>query len=271
MPTNSTYTNNYGLIGYPLEHSFSAAYFQEKFLRENINATYRSYEIEDLNTLPKLIEKENIKGLSVTLPYKEQIFRFLNFIDPVAKQIGAVNTIKITDDKKIIGYNTDYIGFMQSIMPLIDLNSPHQALVFGSGGASKAVQYALRKMQIRYKIVRRKHIDIEADKLQYCADTLTYNELTEQIIKEHNILINATPVGMYPNINDCLTIPYNGITNRHILFDLIYNPSETCFLRQGRERDAKTQNGLQMLQMQAEQAWLIFTDNSHNFNNLIKL
>ncbi len=271
MSENSTHTDHYGLIGYPLTHSFSATFFKQKFERENIAAKYLPYEIENLQQLPELIEKENLKGLSVTLPYKEQIFQYLNYIDPIALQIGAVNTIRITDDKKIIGYNTDYIGFMQSLQKLLDKTKPYKALVFGSGGASKAVQYALNKMKITYKIVSRKQTVSNIGNTLNTNNTITYNELNEQIITEHNILINTTPIGMFPNINDCIPIPYNSINEQHILFDLIYNPQETLFLRKGRERGANIQNGLEMLHLQAEKAWQIFISNPQYNNNLIKL
>jgi len=242
----------YGLIGYPLSHSFSASYFKDKFKREGITATdYQLFPITTIEEIQKLlIDHPLLKGLSVTIPYKEKIIPFIDEMDESATKAGAVNTVKIIRNNNSVylkAYNTDVVGFEKSLTPLLE-PFHQQALILGDGGASKAVIYVLEKLNIQYKTVSRKN---EACFLQY-------QQLNSEIIKSHLLIINTTPLGMYPDINNCPQIPYHSLTSSHLLFDLIYNPEETLFLKQGRLHAAKTKNGLEMLKIQAEAAWEIW-------------
>ena len=240
-------TTKLGLIGYPLSHSFSKGYFTEKFIKENIsNHVYDTYPIERIELIEDLFKNENLSGLNVTIPYKEVVIPFLDELDETAKEIGAVNTIKISKGKKI-GYNTDCHGFKKSFEPLL---KPHhkKALVLGTGGASKAVVYALKKLGIEYQYVSR------------IAKTnqLSYEQITPEIIKEFTIIINTSPVGMYPNVKQLPALPYEAITNQHYLYDLVYNPEVTAFLQKGINQGAQIKNGIDMLHLQAEKAWKIW-------------
>lgn len=238
-------TSLYGLIGYPLSHSFSPAYFKNKFATERIDAVYRAYPIPAIEDLPELISTNpSIKGLNVTIPYKEQVLHYLDEIDVAAETIGAVNCIKITGGR-LIGYNTDYIGFADSLRPLLRKQHTH-ALVLGAGGAAKAVTYALHQLGIDCIIVSRRSGDI------------TYDNLNDDIIQSHKLIINTTPLGMYPDANQCPTLPYNAIGQAHLLYDLIYNPEETLFLKHGSGAGAIIKNGYEMLMLQAEASWQIW-------------
>lgn len=243
--------NKLGLLGKNISYSFSKAYFNKKFVDECINnTTYENFDIESINLFPSVIKNtKNLKGLNVTIPYKEQVIPFLDKINKKAKNIGAVNTIKITKKGKLIGYNTDCYGFKKSLKPFLKSNHK-KALILGTGGASKAVAYALKELNIEYSYVSRK-VSKNND--------FTYDLLNESIIKKYQIIINCTPLGTFPNVNDCPNIPYNAITNNHILFDLIYNPTETKFLNQGKTKGATIINGLNMLKLQAEKAWSIWS------------
>ena len=239
-----------GLLGKNISYSFSRAYFKKKFEEENIqNVSYDNFDIESIDIFPSIIKNtKDLKGLNVTIPYKEQVIPYLNKLNKKAKAIGAVNTIKITKKGKLVGYNTDCYGFKNSLKPFI--KSHHKkALILGTGGASKAIAFSLKELGISYKYVSRK-LSKEID--------FSYDTLNESDITNHQIIINCTPLGTYPNIDDCPNIPYEGITNHHILFDLIYNPEETTFLKRGKERQATTINGLNMLKLQAEKAWFIW-------------
>jgi len=239
-----------GLLGKDISYSFSRTYFNEKFIKQGItNIRYENFDIDSIKKIPKIIKNTpNLKGLNVTIPYKEAIIPYLDDIDSTAKYIGAVNTIKITTDKKCIGYNTDFYGFLESIKPHI---KPHHntALILGTGGASKAIAYALDMINISYKYVSR-----QLKK----GVTYTYNTLTEHDIRTHHIIINCTPLGTFPGIEACPNILYNALTKHHILYDLIYNPNETKFLKQGKACNATTINGLHMLELQAEKSWDIW-------------
>ena len=241
---------NLGLLGRNISYSFSKAYFKKKFEDEKIDdVSYENFDIESIDLLPDLINNiSNLKGFNVTIPYKELIIPFLDKLDENAKQIGAVNTIKVTKDHKLVGYNTDCFGFIKSLQPLL---KPHHknALILGTGGASKAVAYSLKELNITYHYVSRTAKD---------GIDFTYESLTEDIIKKHQIIINCSPVGTFPNLDVCPNIPYKAITSKHILYDLIYNPEETTFLRLGKQAGAITINGLQMLKLQAEKAWSIW-------------
>ena len=245
----------YGLIGYPLSHSFSAQYFNEKFYRENIHdCNFELFPIQNISEIEMLVKKnESLKGFSVTIPYKKSIIPFLTSLNNTAKEIGAVNSIKIIDNKNFIlhGYNTDAFGFEESIKPL--LKTHHQkALILGTGGASKAVAFVLKKLNIEFYFVSRNKNEANS--------FLQYNELNKEIISSFQIIINTTPLGMFPNINEMPDIPYDSITNNHLLFDLIYNPSETLFIKKGKEKNAIVSNGLQMLHLQAERSWQIWNE-----------
>lgn len=239
-----------GLLGKNISYSFSRSYFKKKFDEENIkNITYGNFDIDSIDLFPSIIKNtKNLKGLNVTIPYKQDVIPFLDKVKKTAREIGAVNTIKITKRGKLVGYNTDYYGFSKSLAPL--LKQHHiSALILGTGGASKAVAYSLKQFDISFHYVSRK----KSDGVSY-----TYDTLTDNIVKQHKIIINCTPLGTFPNIDDCPSIPYSGITNHHILFDLIYNPEETKFLKLGKQNGAVTTNGLNMLKLQAEKSWSIW-------------
>lgn len=242
----------YGLIGYPLKHSFSYKFFGDKFKNENIEAEYSNYEIADINNLPSIINSDpDIKGLNVTIPYKEQVLRFLDELDETAKAIGAVNVIKIIRKEGKItlkGYNSDLIGFQNSIQPMIDPLLHQKALILGTGGASKAVEYGLRKLGLETKYVSRTSAE----------GVFTYKDLTPEILSEYKVIVNASPVGTFPNIDECPDIPYEYLTDSHLLYDLVYNPPVTKFLELGRKQGAKIKNGGEMLQLQALAAWNIW-------------
>ena len=236
----------FGLIGHPLGHSFSQAYFTAKFAREEIDACYENFDLEDISEIHQLLDKHpDLKGFNVTIPYKEAIIPYLDELDPEAEAVGAVNTVKVLENGRLKGYNTDVLGIEATLRYLAKLNP---ALLLGTGGASKAVQFVLKKHHIPYHLVSR-----DPQKGHF-----TYTTLNPDIIKEHLLIINATPVGMSPNIDEAPVIPYDALTSQHVLFDLIYNPEETLFLKRGKERNAQTINGLSMLYAQAEAAWKIW-------------
>ena len=234
----------YGLLGYPLGHSFSRNYFNNKFEAEDIDAEYINFEIPDINMLMEVIsEYYNLNGLNVTIPYKEQVIPFLDELDEDAANIGAVNVIKIihnNNDLILKGYNSDVVGFCDSISPLI---KPHmkKALILGTGGAAKAVCYGLKKLGIESQFVSRKKTE----------NTITYPEINKDIIDEHHIIVNTTPLGMYPNVDDCPDIPYELLTEKHLCYDLLYNPDETLFMKNAKGYGATVKNGLEMLLLQA--------------------
>lgn len=237
----------YGLIGYPLTHTFSPSYFAQKFAQLGLAAQYDVYPISDIELFPNLLKQHpSLKGLNVTIPYKELILPYLDEVDSVAQAIGAVNCVHLQNGHAK-GYNTDVIGFEQSLMPLLQ---PHmkQALILGTGGASKAVAYALQRLSIGYELVSR-HAHSAG---------ITYSDVTKDLIQEHHLIINCTPVGMYPNVNACVQLPFEGITNRHLVYDLIYNPSTTQLLQHALQRGASIKNGYEMLVLQAEAAWLLW-------------
>ena len=237
----------YGLVGHPLGHSFSKAYFTEKFNKEQIDACYENFDLENLEVLRELSQQyPDLCGFNVTIPYKEAILPYLDFVDPMASEVSAVNTVKVMPNGRLKGYNTDVIGIETTLKALPPDHT--FALLLGTGGASKAVQYVLKKMGLPYHLVSR---SLEQG-------SFTYGRLTPEIIQEHLWIINATPVGMAPNIEEAPLIPYEAITSEHTLFDLIYNPEETLFLKHGREHGATIINGLKMLHAQAEAAWEIW-------------
>lgn len=244
--------NLYGLIGFPLSHSFSKKYFTEKFANENIEAEYELFPIENISLFPKLIaENPNLKGLNVTIPYKEEVFQYLDEIDAAAREIGAVNTVKFVkegSETKLIGYNTDCLGFEKSFTDFCNLKRGN-ALIIGTGGGSKAVFYVLKKLGFKVQFV---------SPFVKGENILDYSDLTENFMKSVSVIVNATPVGMYPNIENAPEIPYQYLNSQHFLFDLVYNPMETLFLKKGKEQGANGKNGLEMLHLQAEGAWEIW-------------
>ena len=237
----------FGLIGRNIDYSFSKEYFSKKFMNEKINCHYSNFDIDDISVLDSIFTKYNISGLNVTIPYKVEIMGILDKIDEEAASIGAVNTIKIIGDRKI-GYNTDHIGFERSISSLIVDEKPKNALLLGSGGASKAIKYVLKKLNINHSTVSR-----ESGKSDY-----TYEDIDETLIKKNKIIINCSPVGTFPEIKNCPKIPYEYLSKEHILYDLVYNPIKTLFLKKGDQIGCKTKNGLEMLEIQANESWKIW-------------
>ena len=252
----------FGLLGKSLGHSFSKDYFTKKFSELNLNYSYQNIELDNIaDIIPFVKENKNLKGFNVTVPYKEEIIPYLDEIDSVAKEVGAVNTVKVYEDGKLKGFNTDVIGFEELLKKTPshqDTKSPsiNEALILGSGGASKAVQYVLRKENIPYKIVSRafkpevRNVELE----------VSYVEINSTGFKPYSIIINTTPVGMFPNVNECLELPYSTIESRHIFIDLIYNPEETLFLKNARLKGASIFNGMTMLYEQAEASWRIWNN-----------
>ncbi|WP_400192315.1 shikimate dehydrogenase family protein [Hymenobacter sp. B81] len=238
----------FGLIGRTLRHSFSPTYFNQKFEQLGLaDHSYEAFELSDIQELPGLLARRpQLAGLNVTIPYKEQVLLYLHEVAPSAARVGAVNVIEFAADGRLVGHNTDYSGFRDSLRRAYRGTGP--ALVLGTGGGAKAVEAALRELGIRYWLVSRDAL----------GRGLTYQDLTPQVIHEHPLLINTTPLGMYPNTEACPALPYEYLGPGHHLFDLIYNPSETEFLRRGREAGASTQNGFDMLCRQAEEAWQIW-------------
>lgn len=242
-----------GLIGYPLTHSFSAKYFAEKFEKESIvGFEYQNFEIPTIDDFMEVIKNNpDLKGLNVTIPYKEQVIPFLDELDEEAREIGAVNTIKIIRENgtvKLKGYNTDIYGFRETLKPLLQQHQ-YKALILGTGGAAKAVEYVLKKIGLDILYVSRSP---ESEK------EIAYSDLNEFAVQDFSVIVNSTPLGMYPKVDVCPEIPYQYLTDKNLLYDLIYNPAETLFMKKGKGKGANTQNGLGMLKLQAEKAWEIW-------------
>ena len=242
----------FGLIGRTLTHSFSQTYFTQKFHSLDLpDHHYELFELPTINDLPALLARQpGLRGLNVTIPYKEQVWPFLSEVAPSAARVGAVNVIEFAAAGRLIGHNTDYLGFRDSLRTLLPHPWPAglRALVLGSGGASKAVEVALRELGIGYWVVSRNPLGAG----------LTYPELTPRLLQEHLLIVNTTPLGTYPEVEECPPIPYEALTSGHCLYDLIYNPRETEFMRRGQAAGAQTKNGFEMLCLQAEAAWAIW-------------
>lgn len=240
----------YGLVGRDIAYSFSRGYFKEKFEKLKLdNHQYVNFDFQKITEIAEVIQlkEDGLKGMNVTIPYKQEVMSYLTAIDPDAEAIGAVNTIKLNNDGSVVGYNTDVYGFQKSIEPL--LKDHHQkALILGTGGASKAVRFAFEKLGIAHKYVSRTATE----------NRFSYEQLTKEIIEEYTVIVNCSPLGTSPKVELKPEIPYECITEQHLLFDLIYNPAETTFLRLGKEKGAATKNGLQMLELQAEKSWEIW-------------
>jgi shikimate dehydrogenase len=240
----------YGLIGYPLGHSFSKQYFTEKFVKEGIkDCAFEAFPIPSIDEFPALLKAHpDLKGLSVTIPYKEQVLQYITELSEEVKFIGATNSIKISGNK-LVAYNTDIIGFEKSFLK--SLKPTHsKALVLGTGGASKAVQYVLRKLKIDFLVVTRSP--------QLKPGEINYGDINEKMMGEYTVIINSSPVGMSPNVDVCPDIPYQFLTGDHYLYDLVYKPEETLFLKKGKEKNAVVENGYDMLLLQAEASWKIW-------------
>ena len=240
--------DKYGLIGYPLGHSFSISYFNEKFKNEGIDAVYENYEIPTIEQLPEVLDTNpELRGLNVTIPYKEKVISYLDSLSPEASEIGAVNVIKVEHKGKktvLKGYNSDVIGFTRSIEPLLD--SYHKkALILGTGGASKAIEFGLRSLKLETLKVSRTGKD----------GAIRYTDITPEMMKEYNVIVNCTPCGMFPHADECPDLPYEAMDYHTLLYDLIYNPDETLFLTKGKKQGAVIKNGLEMLLLQAFASW----------------
>ena len=247
--------DKYGLIGYPLGHSFSISYFNQKFADENIDAVYENFEIPTIDLLPEVLDSNpELKGLNVTIPYKQKVMPFLDNISPEARAIGAVNVIRITHEGNntlLKGYNSDVIGFTKSIEPMLEKKWHKKALILGTGGASKAIDYGLRNLGLETVFVSRYERP----------GTIQYQSITPDVVKEYNVIVNCTPVGMYPHTEECPLLPYEAMDNHTILYDLIYNPDETLFMKKGAAHGANTKNGLEMLLLQAFASWEFWHEN----------
>ncbi len=242
----------YGIIGYPLGHSFSPGFFNEKFKNENIDAVYEKFEIPIITDLQAILDyTPDLCGFNVTIPYKEKVMSYLDTISTEARAIGAVNVVKVSHKENgkayLEGFNSDVLGFGRSLRPLL---MPHnkKALILGTGGASKAINYALQQMGLETLFVSRSQKN----------DTIQYEQVTKELLDDYTVIVNCTPCGMSPHFDECPALPYEALTSKHLLYDLIYNPDETLFLKKGRQQGAKTKNGLEMLLLQAEATWEIF-------------
>lgn len=241
--------DEYGLIGFPLGHSFSRSYFAEKFQHENIDARYDNYPIEDARQLLDIVAQHpNLRGLNCTIPHKQAILPLMDELSDEARRIGAVNVIRIRNGK-LKGYNSDIIGFTESLRPLL---CPHhtKALVLGTGGASKAICAGLEELGIEWRYVSRSPRP----------NALTYDQLTDDVMQTYTVIVNCSPVGMYPHVDEAPCLPYEHIGPQHLLFDLVYNPLETRFMQLGSERGATVKNGLEMLHLQAEASWKFWNE-----------
>lgn len=240
--------DKYGIIGYPLGHSFSPGFFNEKFRNEGIDAVYERYELSQIDLLPEIMASNpELCGLNVTIPYKQQIMQYLDELSEEAREIGAVNVVKVTHNGKNVhlkGFNSDVIGFSRSIEPLLEKHHK-KALILGTGGAAQAIDYGLKQLGLEtIKVSRYER-----------PDTIQYDKITPDVIKEYKVIINCTPIGMYPNTEECPNLPYEAMDSQHLLYDLIYNPDTTLFMKKGMERGAVVKNGLEMLLLQAYASW----------------
>ena len=240
--------DKYGLIGYPLGHSFSVNYFNQKFADEGINAKYINFEIPTVDQIIEVVSANpELKGLNVTIPYKERVIEFLDQLSPEARAIGAVNVIRVTHEGgkiRMKGFNSDVIGFTQSIEPMLE-NYHKKALVLGTGGASKAICYGLKSLGLETVCVSRYERP----------ETICYKDITPEVVKEYNVIVNCTPLGMFPKTEHCPQLPYEALDEKNILYDLVYNPDVTLFMKKGAERGAQVKNGLEMLLLQAFVSW----------------
>lgn len=248
--------DKYGLIGYPLGHSFSKNYFNEKFCNEHIDAEYINFEIPTIESLPEILAlNPELKGLNVTIPYKEKVISFLDSVSPEARAIGAVNVIRVEHkgtETILKGFNSDVIGFTKSIEPLLE-RFHKKALILGTGGASKAVNYGLKSLGLETVFVSRYERP----------GTIQYNKITPDIIREYNVIVNCTPCGMYPHTDECPMLPYEAMDSKNLLYDLLYNPDQTLFMKKGAAQKATVKNGLEMLLLQAFASWEFWNEDKY--------
>ena len=249
---------SFGLLGHPLGHSFSRAFFNDKFAREEIDAEYLNFDLSDISQLPQLLDQNPLlRGLNVTIPYKQAVIPYLDELSDEARAIGAVNVIRIsydaTGNRHLKGFNSDIIGFTDSIRPLLQ---PHhiRALVLGTGGASKAICRGLEKLGLEWRYVSRRKDE--------ASDVLSYSDITPAVLADYTVIVNCTPLGMYPRMDVCPTLPYAALSSRHLLYDLVYNPDITLFMRQGRRYGATVKNGLEMLHLQAIASWQFWNEST---------
>lgn len=244
----------FGLIGKNIEYSFSRLYFTKKFRAENIDSSsYKNFDINNIVEIKTILKTPNLRGLNVTIPYKESVIPYLDNLSEEAKIIGAVNTICFLENGTTKGYNTDVFGFKTALLQNWKDHDVSKALILGTGGVSKAIQFVLKKMKIKPLLVSRKPSEGE----------ISYSQVNQEIINTHQLIINASPIGVYPNFDKAPNIPYKFISSKHYLFDLIYNPKQTLFLKEGEKKGATTQNGLLMLEQQAEKSWEIWNQNKY--------
>lgn len=242
-------TDVYGLVGYPLGHSFSRDFFNRKFAAEDLDAEYVNFEIPTIDDLDKVLTTPGLRGFNVTIPYKQAIIPRLTRLDEIASAVGAVNVVRVERDGTLTGSNSDVYGFVESLRPLLVGGTHRRALVLGTGGASRAVVAGLRMLGIETTLVSRRR----------SGGTLCYEDITDTIVADHTVVVNATPLGMYPNVDALPDIPYSAMDARHIAFDLVYNPAETAFMRRAAVSGAIVKNGLEMLHLQALRAWQIWS------------
>ena len=239
---------NFGLIGYPLGHSFSKKYFTEKFKDLGLSDhKYDLFELETIDLFPELWKDPDLVGINVTVPHKQAVRQYLDALDPSAEKVGAVNVIKRTGNR-LTGYNSDYFGFRTSLENFMPKNSVRKALILGTGGSSKAVKAVLTDLNIQFEFVSRKSGE----------GMISYDQMTPEIIKEHQLIVNTTPLGMHPKVDNCPAIPYEALGSAHLLFDLVYNPETTKFMQMGLDQGARVKNGLEMLHLQADKSWEIW-------------
>lgn len=250
MESKKSNIKRYGLIGKNIEYSFSRGYFKKKFETENLHdCIYTNFDLNQIKELKNVLSLKNIFGLNVTTPYKREVIHYLDRLSPAAEKVNAVNTIKFHKDGTTSGHNTDVYGFEKSLLEIIN-KLPKKALILGTGGASSAVAYVMKKLKIEFSYISRRG----------GKNTTIYSDVDEITINEHELIINASPVGTFPNIDKTPDLPYQFLTKNHILYDLIYNPTETRFLREGKTRGSKILNGQKMLEYQAEKSWEIWNE-----------
>ena len=248
MGSKENKIKRYGLIGRNIAYSFSRGYFKQKFETENLEkCTYENFDLNEIQELNKILTNKNIYGLNVTTPFKREVVPFLDRLSPTAEKMNAVNTIKFHKDGTVSGHNTDVYGFEKSLLKIIS-TPPKKALILGTGGASSAVAFVMKKLNIEFTYISR----------SAGANAIEYNKVDEKVMNEHHLIINASPLGTFPDIHLAPQLPYSFLTNDHVLFDLIYNPPETRFLQEGKKRGCKTLNGQKMLEYQAEKSWQIW-------------
>jgi shikimate dehydrogenase len=248
MEPKKSNVRRYGLVGKNIEYSFSRGYFKQKFETDHLpNCQYENFDIENIDAIREVLSQQNICGLNVTIPYKREVIPFLDRLSPAASKMNAVNTLKFEKDGSISGYNTDIYGFEKSLLETVS-ELPKKGLILGTGGASSAVSFVMKKLNIEFTFVSRRKRK----------NSIEYSEVDEKVLGKHLLIVNASPLGTFPKIKEAPNLPYEELTKDHILFDLIYNPPETQFIKEGKTRGCKVSNGIKMLEYQAEKSWDIW-------------